>query len=659
MANNLHMSGRQLQVEKAKLQNEAAVLRELKQTYAQASKDIAEKIRIHNGKIDVLLKDIDNLDEKTRSILQAQIYQRDFQNALKRQIDAYMDVLNTSNSKTMSEYLANCYKNGFIGSIFDMHGQGVPLSIPIDPKKLAKASVLTPKLSRKLYGQYAGDVKQATRSAISRGIATASSYAEISRNINAQVHVGYNKAARIARTEGHRIQASSAFDAQHAARDAGADVVKQWDAALDGRTRDTHQQLDGQIRELDEPFEVMGMTAMFPSNFGIACEDINCRCALTQRARWALDDNELQTLKDRAEYFGLDKSKQFDDFKEKYINATAANVEENPIAAAPFAPAKTIEEAEEYAKNFVDTSNQSKYSGNISYKGVSLENANKMNKILSEVNDKYDVEMLKNLKTMNFREAKWKNAVENGVAAAYQWSNGGTLFINQKIFASEKVLSAFVKKADDLLKQVKSGIDTLLAKSGISEKQVLYLKALKKSGVQCFAQTSGIDFAEATFVHEAGHMLDDKMFRSVFKETGFDISQSMSKYAVNISGYAVSSNAEYIAESFTAFWYGKTSGLDPELVEIFKTAQKKSGVVSGANSGTISSIKPFAKGSKDFPTVRLPKAEFAHVMSEIATNISREQSSKAVFKKAIGNYVYVVENNGFGEYRIIGKERIT
>ena len=44
--------------------------------------------------------------------------------------------------------------------------------------------------------------------------------------------------------------------------------------------------LDGQIRELDKPFEVAGRKAMYPSGFA---EDIHCRCALLQRAR--LDDS--------------------------------------------------------------------------------------------------------------------------------------------------------------------------------------------------------------------------------------------------------------------------------------------------------------------------------------------------------------------------------
>ena len=50
---------------------------------------------------------------------------------------------------------------------------------------------------------------------------------------------------RIARTEGHRIQNQSAMDAANKAKENGADVVKQWDATLDARTRPTHTMLDG------------------------------------------------------------------------------------------------------------------------------------------------------------------------------------------------------------------------------------------------------------------------------------------------------------------------------------------------------------------------------------------------------------------------------
>ncbi|MEG1880443.1 MAG: hypothetical protein RR145_03895 [Oscillospiraceae bacterium] len=80
--------------------------------------------------------------------------------------------------------------------------------------------------------------------------------------------------------------------------------------------------MDGQIRELDEPFEIGGRSGMYPGGFGAPSEDCRCRCAVLQRARWALDEDELETLKERAAYFGLDKTNNFADFKEKYLKST-------------------------------------------------------------------------------------------------------------------------------------------------------------------------------------------------------------------------------------------------------------------------------------------------------------------------------------------------
>ena len=70
-----------------------------------------------------------------------------------------------------------------------------------------------------------------------------------------------------------------------------ADILK--NGTLDKKTRKAHRLLDGQIRELDEPFEINGHKAMYSSNFGIPSLDINCICAALQRARWALDQDEL------------------------------------------------------------------------------------------------------------------------------------------------------------------------------------------------------------------------------------------------------------------------------------------------------------------------------------------------------------------------------
>lgn len=64
-----------------------------------------------------------------------------------------------------------------------------------------------------------------------------------------------------------------------------------------------------------------GLRSFMPNDpNGAAAEVCNCRCVLLQRARWALDKAELDTLKERAEYFGLDKTDNFEDFKAKYLD---------------------------------------------------------------------------------------------------------------------------------------------------------------------------------------------------------------------------------------------------------------------------------------------------------------------------------------------------
>lgn len=316
------MNKRQLEVEKAKLREEKKLLKELKKKYEDVAKEVEQKIRISNGKIDLLLSVYDELDDKQKSLLQSQTYQKKFQENLKKQLDELIGNLNVDSYDSITRYLTDSYYTGYIGTMYDIQGQGIPLITPINEKQVTRAMTLNTKLSVPLYTRMGIDVgvlKKQIAKQISRGIATSSSYAHIARNIDGASNIGFNKAMRIARTEGHRIQVLSANDAQHAAKAKGCEVVKQWDATLDGRTRPMHRLLDGKLVEIDEPFVVDDMEVMYPGGFGIASQDVNCRCALLQRARWALDADELKTLKERAEYYGLDKSKDFRDFREKYL----------------------------------------------------------------------------------------------------------------------------------------------------------------------------------------------------------------------------------------------------------------------------------------------------------------------------------------------------
>ena len=281
------MNKRQKQVQQSLLKSELEVIEELEKSYQKAIDDI-------NRVITSLF------DRKDTENLQAIIYQVKYQNALKKELEAFLNVLHTMNYTLIDNYLKDCYINSHIGTLFDLQGQGIPLILPLDQEQMISAITLNSKLSEPLYNSLGYNIdflKTSVRQEISRGIAQSLSYQEISRNIKNTTNVDYNKSLRIAKTEGHRIQCESAYNVQVRAKQKGADIVKQWDSTLDGKTRPSHRMLDGQIVDVDDYFKSdSGYKALYPGDFGVPSEDCNCRCILLQRAKWALTDEEFTKM---------------------------------------------------------------------------------------------------------------------------------------------------------------------------------------------------------------------------------------------------------------------------------------------------------------------------------------------------------------------------
>lgn len=313
------MNKRQKEVQQAFLDNEKAVLKKLESNYQDALDEI-------NSKIELLMARQD-------ADMQHVIYQVEYQKALKTQVQAILETLQTNEFETVSEYLANSYHDGFIGTMYDLQGQGIPLVFPIDQEMVVAAVQHETKLSESLYtamGKDIVDLRKKITGEISRGLSSGQMYGEISRNIASWANIPKNNAIRIARTEAHRIQCKATADAQVRAKEKGADVVKQWDASLDGKTRTTHRELDGQIRELEKPFVANGHKAMYPGAFGRPEEDINCRCALLQRARWALgndytkwsEDAPVVISDDGTTQFTIIEAKNYKQFQKKYKQAS-------------------------------------------------------------------------------------------------------------------------------------------------------------------------------------------------------------------------------------------------------------------------------------------------------------------------------------------------
>lgn len=280
------MNKRQKEVLQAQLNSEEEVIAQLKSTYGQALRDCEAKIQELSMRADLEPENIQSI-----------IYQKQYQEAIKAQLEGALTNLQSDSYATVSDYLTRSYQDGYLGSMYDMQGQGIPLVMPVDQEAVTKAVMLDSKLSTSLYDRLGEDVKaikKSVRQEVSRGIAQGMTWSNIASNLarnmkHTPFQRAYNNSIRIARTEGHRIQNRAALDAQKRAIDRGAEVVKQWNAVLDGRTRSEHRELDGQMREVGEMFEIAGNKAEAPGLFGDPSQDCNCRCCLDQRARWALN----------------------------------------------------------------------------------------------------------------------------------------------------------------------------------------------------------------------------------------------------------------------------------------------------------------------------------------------------------------------------------
>lgn len=302
------MNKRQLIVQKQFVTNEKAVIRELKHEYSKALAEIEERIKILQAS----------------ELTQSKIYQLEYQLSLRNQISTILDGMRSGNYDTISKYLNDCYTEAFVGTMFDLQGQGIPLAFPINQSQAIKAVQLDSKISSGLYtrlGFNVQELKKTISSEISRGLSSGLSYSRIAKGLERVAGVDLSKSLNIVRTEGHRIQNQSSLDVMHKAQSCGADIMKQWDATLDGVTRDTHRKLDGQIVEIDEDFTVDGMSAPYPGGFGDPSEDCNCRCCVLQRAKWNLDNFNATKLDNESGKIVQFQEKDYQSFKTAYFQA--------------------------------------------------------------------------------------------------------------------------------------------------------------------------------------------------------------------------------------------------------------------------------------------------------------------------------------------------
>lgn len=280
------MTPAQKQTTQYELLSEKKVMEQLERSYQKALEDVKDRLR--------------QLDERTDvENRQAVAYQKAFQQGLQKQLERILGKLHSKTYRTVQEYLQDCYLTGHTAVLYELQSDGLRLSLPVPQDKVRQAAVNDTKLVKPLYDSIGEDfagLKKHITDIVSAGFASGASYGDMANQITGKMIGSYatmrggalGRAKLIVRTEGNRIANAARLEAARTAKQQGADLVKQWDSTMDKKTRPHHVRLDGQVRELDEPFEVDGRKAQAPGKFGIASEDINCRCHAYSRPRWAV-----------------------------------------------------------------------------------------------------------------------------------------------------------------------------------------------------------------------------------------------------------------------------------------------------------------------------------------------------------------------------------
>lgn len=116
------------------------------------------------------------------------------------------------------------------------------------------------------------------RACITRGLLTGQSIPKMAKSLQTVTDMGRNAAVRTARTACTHAENSGRLRSYERALAMGIPLKKQWMATLDDRTRQSHRDLDGEVRDVHEKFS-NGLQE--PGDYGgDPSEYYNCRCTM-------------------------------------------------------------------------------------------------------------------------------------------------------------------------------------------------------------------------------------------------------------------------------------------------------------------------------------------------------------------------------------------
>lgn len=192
--------------------------------------------------------------------------------------------------QTIEDTYTTCY-NGMVNAVKQSTNNtqlgsllsGLSSTTPETVKNIVENPMQKLTLST-VFSRRRNQIVKSTKKTLAVGLASGDSYTRMAQRIADTLNGDYKKAMRIVRTESNRAINRDFQDVTEEASELllGSDYVevKEWCSAEDESVRSTHQHLNGKKIHALDVFESSGAKADCPGSFGIAKEDINCRCFL-------------------------------------------------------------------------------------------------------------------------------------------------------------------------------------------------------------------------------------------------------------------------------------------------------------------------------------------------------------------------------------------
>ena len=395
---------------------------------------------------------------------------------------------------------------------------------------------------------------------------------EAIKNIQKRMNVSKGQAGRLVMTE-------AAYFGSVAQKDCFNDLdVEKYEivATLDNRTSDTCQQMDGKVFDMKD-FQA-GVTA---PPFHVWCRSCT--------APWFPDnDGERVARGVDGITYKVPANMKYSDWMEYFVDKTKdpadwlkpATVEDVIEAVKKFVPAKTVAEAEEYARQFADK---------VSFRGITnLDAINEINERLTYLTETYPIENLKDL------------VANSKLKRSHMRANFGLLEFNSNTVNANSVgndWSARIKRNLEKIEQWKEYTDSKkYPKSTVNSYKKAIKEAEKENMFKRWTFDSETGKIADTVTHEYGHILADQYFgqiNGVRANSNFgnaiDNPLRMQKRLVNdvyykakkngdiynLSMYASTDEYEFFAETFSMYVGGEKlpDYIEEMLKEVLKNGR--------------------------------------------------------------------------------------